>query len=90
MNKYRINSLLKSYAVLLGHWETSSPQFPDFKGEEAFEWLENGSYLLIRSSVPKPFPSGTWIIGSDGTQEIISALYYDTRDVSRIYQMEFR
>lgn len=82
-----INPHLKSFDVLIGTWEVESPQFPEFKGKNVLEWFENGSYVLQRSFAPHPIPSSTQIIGSDESDEIIITLYYDTRNVSRIYQM---
>lgn len=82
-----INPQLKSFEALMGTWEVESPQFPGFKGQNIFKPFKNGSYLLQHSINPHIVPSSTWIIGSDESDEIIIALYYDTRNVSRIYQM---
>ena len=87
MTKQKINPLLESFDVLIGTWETESPKFPGFKGQNVFEWFENGSYVLQHSINPHTVPSSTWIIGSDESDKSIIALYYDTRIVSRIYQM---
>lgn len=83
----KLNPLLKPFGVLIGTWELESPQFPGAKGKAMFEWLEDGSYLLQHSFAPPPAPSSTQIIGSDESDKSIIALYYDTRNVSRIYQM---
>jgi hypothetical protein len=82
----RTNPLLEAFSVLIGTWEVESPQFPGPKAKEVFEWLEGGSYLLERSSVPPPAPSGTLIFGSDESDKRIVILYYDSRNVSRVYQ----
>ena len=87
MTKQKINPLLKSFGVLIGTWEVESPQFPEFKGKNVFEWFEDGSYVLQRSFAPHPIPSSTQIIGSDESDRSIIALYYDNRIVSRIYRM---
>ena len=36
-----------------------------------------------------PAPTATWIIGRDDSSETYTALYYDSRGVSRVYQMSF-
>lgn len=87
MTKQIINPQLKYFEVLIGTWEVESPQFPGFKGQNIFKPFENGSYILQRSINPHTVPSSTWIIGSDESDGTIIALYYDTRNVSRIYQM---
>jgi len=83
----KINPFLKPFDVLIGTWEVGSPQFPEFKGKNVFEWFENGSYVLQRSFTPHTIPNSTQIIGSDESDGHIIALYYDDRIVSRIYRM---
>jgi hypothetical protein len=74
---------------LVGEWEMESPQFPGGRGRTVFEWLDGRAYLVQRSSVPEPAPTSTWIIGSDEAAESYTALYYDSRGVSRVYRMSF-
>ncbi len=83
------NPLLEAFSVLIGTWAMESPQYPESKGENVFEWFDEGSYLVQRSFATAPFPSSTQIIGSDESDKNIIALYYDTRSASRIYNMSF-
>jgi len=78
---------LEAFGVLVGTWEMESPQFPGFRGRTVFEWMEDGSFLVQRSTVPDPVPGSTQVIGCDETDGQVIALYHDTRNVSRIYHM---
>ena len=73
--------------ALVGEWAMESPQFPGGLGRATFQWLEGGAYLVWRSEAPEPAPDAVWIIGSDGPSEPHSALYHDSRGVSRVYRM---
>ena len=58
------------------------------RGRTTFEWIENGAFLIQRSEVPNSdFPRSTSVIGPDDTVETYCMLYFDSRGVSRIYQM---
>jgi hypothetical protein len=72
---------------LVGEWEVSSPQFPTAVGQTVVEWFPNSAYLIFRSIAPEPIPCSTWIIGSDDSSEVYTALYCDSRGVSRVYKM---
>src|SRR2546421_3958863 len=87
MSQLPPNLALQRLDVLLGEWEMESPQFPGGRGRTMFEWLDGRAYLVQRSSVPEPAPTSTWIIGSDEAAESYTALYYDSRGVSRVYRM---
>ena len=87
MSQLPPNLALQRLDVLLGEWEMESPQFPGGRGRTVFEWLDGRAYLVQRSSVPEPAPTSTWIIGSDEAAESYTALYYDSRGVSRVYRM---
>ena len=78
---------LEQLNALVGEWEFGSPQFPGGRGRTVFEWLEGRAYLVQRSYAPEPAPTSTWIIGSDESAEGYTALYYDSRGVTRVYQM---
>ncbi|WP_194820439.1 hypothetical protein [Nocardia sp. XZ_19_385] len=83
------NAALAPLNILVGEWEVDSPQFPGPKGHARIEWLEEGGYLMLRDSVPDPGPSGTWIIGVDDDDLVLTVLHHDVRGVSRVYQMTF-
>ncbi len=56
-----------------------------------FEWLEGGAFLVVHSdSEQAEFPTSTMIIGADDTIEAYCVLYFDSRSVSRVYQMSVR
>jgi hypothetical protein len=82
----------KSLERLAGTWhmEISMPLDPPLvtRGQAVFEWLEEGPFLVGRSSVEHAsFPTSTEIIGGDDSTGTYSMLYFDSRGVSRIYQM---
>ncbi len=88
---FKPNPMLKQLEVLVGRWEIESKKYPAFHGREVFEWLEGGAYLARRSEAePSEFPHAVAIIGSDDSGDTYSMLYYDSRGVSRIYQLSLR
>ncbi|MGE5072691.1 MAG: hypothetical protein ACM3MF_04615 [Anaerolineae bacterium] len=89
------NPALEPFRVLAGNWDTSGthPLVPGtvVHGRSTFEWLENGAFLLWRSSVDDPqFPNGLSIIGSDDSAQQFFMLYFDERGVSRKYEVTLR
>jgi hypothetical protein len=85
------NPALVPFGVLIGTWrsEGSHPSIPNktLHGRASFEWLERGSFLLMRSEVEEPeVPSSVAILGSDTTVGTNTVLYFDERGVSRSYQ----
>ena len=97
MSRQPSNPALEQLGILIGEWDTeiTSMSFdPDpsavVRGRTSFEWLEAGAFLLERSEVANPdFPRGIAVIGPDDKAETYSMLYFDSRGVSRIYQMSF-
>jgi hypothetical protein len=89
MSRLPPNPTLKRLEALIGEWEVEVPQFPGQRGQATFQWLEGGAFLRFHSDAPDPAPSATWIIGRDDSSENYSTLYYDSRGVSRVYQMSF-
>lgn len=89
------NLALKSLQVLVGDWdmELSNASFlpsPSAKvsGHVSFEWLENGGFLVMRQGDKPPGPpAASWVIGRDDSVQDYSILYFDSRGVSRIYEM---
>jgi hypothetical protein len=58
------------------------------RGRASFEWIEGGVFLIERSEAANTdFPRPVSIIGPDDSAETYSMLYFDSRGVSRIYQM---
>lgn len=88
------NPALKPLDILVGEWtaEICHPLDPStiIRGRAIFEWIEGGAFLLQHSEVPNTdFPRGTMTIGRDEADETYCMLYFDSRGVSRIYQMSF-
>lgn len=91
----KINPALERLDILAGEWdvEFSSMSFlPDpsavAHGRASFEWLEGGAFMIERSEAfDAEAPRGTMIIGPDDAAETYGMLYFDSRGVSRIYQM---
>ncbi len=89
------NPALERLNVLVGEWEleiTSMSFNPDpsaaAHGRVSFHWTEDRSFLKEHSEIPNTeFPQSVAIIGPDDTAETYGMLYFDSRSVSRIYQM---
>lgn len=91
------NQMLEQLGVFVGEWnlEISSMSFDPnpsaiVRGHASFAWLEGGAFLLQRSEVPETdFPRGISVVGPDDKAETYGMLYFDSRGVSRNYQMSF-
>jgi hypothetical protein len=86
-----LNPKLKPFGVLVGEWRTvgTHPALPGttLQGRVSFAWIEEGAFLLMHTEVEtEGFPRGVFIFGSDDSSEVVLALYFDERGVSRIYQ----
>lgn len=86
------NPSIERLAALIGEWHTeiNMPLDPPIvtSGRNTFEWSEDDSFLIVRGSVEHPdFPSLTAIIGGDDETERYSMLYFDSRGISRLYEM---
>lgn len=92
------NPALEHLDVFMGEWdmEITSMSFQADKnavvrGRASFELIEGGAFLRQHSEVPNSeFPRSTSVIGRDDKAETYCMLYFDSRGVSRIYQMSFR
>ena len=89
------NPALERLGVLVGEWEleiTSMSFDPDpsavAHGHVSFHWTEDGAFLQEHSEIPNTaFPQSVATIGPDDLAETYAMLYFDSRGVSRIYQM---
>lgn len=89
------NPALKSLQVLAGDWEMelSNASFlpsPSAKvvSHVSIEWLEYGGFLVMRQGDKPPGPpAASWVIGRDDSVQDYSILYFDSRGVSRRYEM---
>jgi hypothetical protein len=92
------NAALARLNVFVGTWSTqiTSMSFdPDpsavVPGRTTFDWLEGGGFLTQHSEVADiRFPRGVAILGPDDSAETYGMLYFDSRGVSRIYQMSLQ
>jgi hypothetical protein len=83
---------LERLDALVGEWnmEGSHPLDPTtvVRGRAAFEWLVGGFFLVERWDVAHPdFPDGIQIIGWDDASETYAVHYFDSRGISRRYEM---
>ena len=91
------NPALVQLEVLAGDWdmELSNASFlPDpsvtATGQASFEWIEDGAFLVLyMGEKPPGVPDAIWLIGRDESNPNYTVLYYDSRKVSRIYEMSF-
>ena len=91
------NPVLKHLEILAGDWdmELSNTSFlpsssDTVTGHASFEWLESGAFLIMyMGNKPPNTPDAIWLISRDEAIRNYTVLYYDTRKVSRIYEMSF-
>lgn len=91
------NPALQDLDVLVGHWtmELSNasflPQTSDVvTGQVTFEWLMAGAFFVMyMGERPPGTPDATWLISRDESVPHYHTFYYDTRKVSRVYEMSF-
>jgi hypothetical protein len=91
------NPALKLLEVLVGDWEieiSNAPFLPSpsetVHGHVTFEWFENGAFLVMREGdMPQGATVGIWVIGRDDSVPDYSILHYDSRGISRRYEMSF-
>jgi|SRR6185503_13822196 len=91
------NPSLKHLEILVGDWdmELSNASFlpsssDTVKGHVLFEWLEDGAFLIMyMGNKPPGTPDAMWLICRDESTSNYTVLYYDTRKVSRVYEMSF-
>ena len=84
------NPALRALEVVVGNWDSvgTHPFVPGktLHGKAAFEWLEGGAFIVMRSEIDEPdIPSGIAIFGSDDAAPDHYMLYFDERGVSRKY-----
>ena len=86
------NAALAAFAPLIGRWKMAGthPMVPGVQlhGETTFEWLDDGAFVLWRSSMDDSrFPVGVAMFGSDDERGEYFMLYFDSRGVSRKYDV---
>jgi hypothetical protein len=91
----RSNAPLRRLDVLVGEWSIEVSNMPFLsdpaaivRGQNRFDWLEGGHFLVQRWNVEHPdFPDGIAVVGYDDSTGNYSQHYFDSRGVSRIYKM---
>jgi hypothetical protein len=88
----KANPALRALEAVVGSWDTvgTHPYLPGktLHGRAAFEWIEGGAFLLMRSEINEPgIPSGIAIFGSDNATGEFYMLYFDERGVSRKFDI---
>jgi hypothetical protein len=77
----------------LGYGVVRASFLPDpqtkIHGLTTFEWVEKGAFLAMYQG-DKGTPQATWLIGRDEFTDSYKVLYFDSRGVSRIYEMSFK
>lgn len=86
------NPRLAAFAPFMGVWTTvgSHSMIPGvtLHGRTAFDWLEGGAFVRVRTEIDEPgIPSATAIIGSDDEAGALTMSYFDERTVSRRYEV---
>jgi hypothetical protein len=83
---------LAELSRFVGDW-TMELTFPgqdpvDSDGTVSFEWMPGGWFLVERWQVPIPeAPDGVAVIGWDNGRQRLLQHYFDSRGVSRVYEM---
>ena len=85
------NPELAAFDPLVGEWtlEATHPMFPSttVNGRMTYAWLEGERFLVQRSSNDHPdFPDSVSVIGFAADEEL-TAHYFDSRGVFRIYRV---
>jgi hypothetical protein len=91
------NPALTHLEILVGDWdmELSNASFlpnsaDTITGHISFEWVESGAFLVMyMGNKPPSIPDAIWLISRDESTSNYTVLYYDTRKVSRVYEMSF-
>ena len=81
-----LNVLVGAWTTEATHPSTGSTVVP---GRATFEWLEGERFLIERSWAEHPdFPNALWVIGD--ADKALSAHYFDSRGVQRVYGVQMR
>ena len=85
---------LEPLHLLVGEWsyEGSHVGLPGavLRGNTTFAWLEGNRFLIQRETIDHPeMPDSIAIIGADDPSSPLIQHYFDSRGVTRLYQMSF-
>jgi hypothetical protein len=72
---------------LVGEWSMETA-FSEARGRTVFAWILDGQYLEQRAEIPHPdAPDGIMIIDHDAERDAFRQHYFDSRGVTRVYEM---
>ncbi len=91
------NPALQGLEGFVGDWmmELSNASFlPNssdiVRGQVSSGWSEEGAFLVMyMGNKPPGTPDAIWLVSRDASISNYIVLYYDTRKVSRVYEMSF-
>ena len=89
------DSGLERLDAFIGHWREQIT-FPGASpsgivGHTAFEWILDRAFLLQRSVAPdSDVPDSIAIVAFDPVRDTYTQHYFDSRNVTRLYAMDFR
>lgn len=91
------NNSLNKLRFLIGNWKIKiyntsflKPPSETIEGKASFEWIDNQTFIIMRSETTKGGPpTSVSIMNLDDTNVQGVMSYYDSRGVSRIYNMSF-
>lgn len=86
------NPRLQPLRFLVGEWRATAthPMLEgSFDGTTTFAWSDGGAFLVMRSHFDQPdVPDGVAYLGSDDKAGTFTLIYFDEREVSRVYEVE--
>ena len=79
---------IEQLSPLLGDWVAHSKAFSEGRGHTTMTLTEDGKLMRIHSvEEDQRFPESLMIVGADEASDECTVLYYDSRDVYRVYRM---
>jgi hypothetical protein len=79
---------IEQLSPLLGDWVADSKAFSEGRGHTTMTLTEDGKLMRIHSvEEDQRFPESLMIVGADEASDECTVLYYDSRDVYRVYRM---
>jgi len=83
-----VSSGIEQLSPLLGDWVADSKAFSEGRGHTTVTLTEDGKLMRIHSvEEDQRFPESLMIVGADEASDECTVLYYDSRDVYRVYRM---
>ncbi|TFB22129.1 hypothetical protein E3U55_07450 [Filobacillus milosensis] len=88
------DEMLNRLEFFKGEWELEviHPHFKtnSINGQTVFDWMEKEKFIVQRTLINQPeFPSSTIVYDYDAKTDIYLQHYFDSRGVTRLYNMSF-